>query len=174
MRLQKNTTMGKMSQTSIDGLRAFHRVIVTGMDTVFTVFKYLVFGFFGLIGLLFLLALIFGKRIIKQWEYEAEFRDESGKEFGEFDIELSRIAKEESEDSFKAKFRMRHESLEVGQRVQVFLDDALVLEGNVEKAGRIWLTEEQIVTSLSSAQQGQTCRVVWGGVERFSEQIVPD
>lgn len=144
------------------------------MDTVFTVVKYLFFGFFGLIALLFVLALLFGKRIIKQWEYEAEFRDESGREFGEFDIELSHIAKEETNDTFKAEFKMRHESLAVGQRVQVYLDDSLVLEGSVENEGRIWLKDKHIVTQLSEAQTGQVCRVVWGGVERFSEAIVPD
>ena len=109
------------------------------MDIVFTIVKYLIFGFFGLIGLLVVLALLFGKRIIKQWEFEAEFRDVKGREFGEFDIELSRIAKEETEDTFKAKFRMRHALLGAGQRVQVFLDDTLVLEGNVETEGRILL-----------------------------------
>ena len=144
------------------------------MDTVFTVVKYIVFGFFGLIGFLFVLALLFGKRIIKQWEYEAEFRDDSGKEFGEFDIEMSRIAIEQSEDTFKAEFKMRHVELAVGQRVEVFLDQSLILAGNVEKQGRVWLKEEHIVTRLSEAKQGQICRVVWGGVERFSEAIVPD
>jgi len=62
------------------------------MDFIFSILKIIFFGFFGLIGLLFLLALIFGKRIVKQWEYEAEFRDGGGREFGEFDIELSRVA----------------------------------------------------------------------------------
>ncbi len=144
------------------------------MDMIFTVIKYIVLGFFGLIGLLFVLALLFGKRIIKAWEFEAEFRDGNGREFGEFDIEMSRIAKEETEDSFKAKFRMRHPTLGAGQRVQIFLDDTLVLEGNVEKAGRIWLRNESIVTPLTTASAGQVCRVVYGGVERFSEAIVPD
>lgn len=155
-------------------LNLLHRVIVTGMDTVFTVMKNIVLGFFGLIGILFVLALLFGKRVVKQWEYEAEFRDASGKEFGEFDIELSRIAKEETEDTFKATFRMRHQSLGLGQRVEVFLDESLVLAGNVEKEGGIRLNEKHIVTKLGEASAGQICRVVWGGVEQFSEAIVPD
>ena len=144
------------------------------METLFTVVKYLFLGFFGLIGLLFVLALLFGKRVIKQWEYEAEFRDDNGREFGEFDIELSRIAKEETEDSFKATFRLRHDSLQAGQRVQVFLDDALVMEGSVERSGRVRLGEEHIKTRLTTASAGQTCRVVYGGLERFSEAIVRD
>ena len=144
------------------------------MDAIFSVIKIIFLGFFGLIGLLFVLALIFGKRIVKQWDFEAEFRDEQGKEFGELDIELSRIAKKETEDTFKAKFRLRHESLEKGQRVQVFLDDELILEGNVEAAGRLLLTQEHIKTELTSASAGQICRVIYGGKERFTQAIVVD
>ncbi len=152
----------------------FALCILSAMETVFTVVKYLFLGFFGLIGLLFVLALLFGKRMIKQWEYEAEFRDEKGREFGEFDIELSRLAKEEKEDSFKASFRLRHDSLQAGQRVQVFLDEILVMEGNVESAGRIGLGEEHIKTRLTAASAGQICRVVYGGIEQFSQAMVRD
>ena len=144
------------------------------MDAIISIIKIIFFGFFGLIGLLFLLALIFGKRIVKQWEFEAEFRDEQGREFGEFDIELSREAKKETEDTFKAEFQLRHKSLEQGQRVQVFLDEVLVLEGKVETAGRIRLTEDDIKIALTTASAGQTCRVVYGGIERFSQTIVED
>ncbi len=144
------------------------------MDAIFSVLKYLVFGFFGLIGLLFVLAVLFGRRIIKRREYEAKFHDDGGREFAEFDIELSRIEKQETEDSFKAKFILRHASLGAGQRVQVFLDDTLVLEGMSKKAGRIILGDEHIKTSLEAASVGQLCRVVYGGVERFSAAIVPD
>ncbi len=144
------------------------------MDAIFSILKYLVFGFFGLIGVLFVLALLFGKRIIKQWEYEAEFHDDNGREFAEFDIELSRIAKEETQDTFKAKFRLRHASLKAGQRVQVFLDDTLVLEGLSAKAGRVILGTEHIKTPLETASAGQLCRVVYGGVERFTAAIIRD
>lgn len=144
------------------------------MDTAITVFKYILIGFFGLIGVLFLLALLFGKRIVKQWEFEAEFRDENGREFGEFDIELSRIAKEEMEDTFKASFSMKHPSLASGQRVQVFLDEHLVMEGAVETEGRIRLSQEHIKRELSTASAGQTCRIVFGGVEQFTQVIVRD
>jgi hypothetical protein len=144
------------------------------MDAVFSVIKYIVFGFFGLIGALFLLALLFGKRVIKRWEYEAEFHDENGREIAEFDIELSRIAKQETEDTFKAEFKLRHPSLEAGQRVQVFLDDTLVLEGTSKHAGRILLGAEHIKTPLDAASEGQLCRVVYGGVERFTASIVRD
>lgn len=135
---------------------------------------YVLYGFFGFLLLIFVLALLFGKRIKKKWEYEADFRDAGGREFGEFDIELSRIEKEEPDFSFKAKFKLRHESLAAGQRVQVYLDDLLVMEGAVESAGRIYLKDAAIVNGVSEAREGQVCRVVYGGRERFAEPIRPD
>lgn len=144
------------------------------MDLLFSIVKYLLLGFFGLIAVLFVLALIFGKRVVKQWEYEAEFRDENGREFGEFDIELSRIAKDETADTFKAEFKLRHASLEKGQRVQVFLDDVLVMEGNCENSGRILLGKDHVRTQLETAAAGQVCRIIYGGREQFSQPIVRD
>ncbi len=96
-------------------------------DFVLTVFKYIGLGFL----LLIVFALVFGKRVKKKWEYEAEFRDEAGREFGEFDIELSQIQKQEPGYTLKAEFHMRHELLGHLQTVQVFLDDLLMLEGEV-------------------------------------------
>jgi len=144
------------------------------MDTLFSIVVYILYGFFGFLLLLFLLAMLFGKRIKKKWEFEAEFRDDNGREFGEFDIEMSRIAKDEPEFSFKAKLKLRHQSLETGQRVQVYLDELLVMEGKVETAGRILLREEAIVNEATEAKAGQVCRVVYGGLERFSQAIRPD
>ena len=144
------------------------------METVFDTIKSLFLGFFGLVGLLFVLTLIFGKRVIKQWEFEANFNDEKGREFGEFDIELSRLAKEESVDTLKASFRMRHPTLESGQRVQVFLEDQLVMEGSVSETGRIRLRNEHLVNEPKDPAVGQVCRVVYGGQERFRSPLVPD
>jgi len=89
--------------------------------------------------LLIVFALVFGKRVKKKWEYEAEFRDEAGREFGEFDIELSQIQKQEPGYTLKAEFHMRHELPGHLQTVQVFLDDLLMLEGEVTHAGRVRL-----------------------------------
>ena len=144
------------------------------MDTLFTIVLYILYGFFGFLLLLFVLTLLFGKRIKKQWEFEAEFRDEKGREIGEFDIEMSRIEKGEPDFSFKAKFRLRHESLETGQRVRVYLDKLLIMEGTVVTAGRIYLKQEAVVTEATEASAGQVCRVVYGGLERFAEPIRPD
>ena len=144
------------------------------MEIVFTLLKYVIFGFFGLLGLLIVAAILFGDRIIKKWEYEAEFRNADGREFGEFDIELSRVEKKEPEFSLKAKFRMRHDSLKLHSTVQVFLDDLLVLEGMVKNAGRIFLTRDDLQNNIEDAQAGQLCRVVCGGNELFAEELVPD
>lgn len=144
------------------------------MDILFSIVMYILFGFFGLLFVLFVLALLFGKRIRKRWEYEAEFRDESGREFGEFDIEMSRIEKEEPDFTFKADFKLRHESLEVGQRVQVYLDRQLIMEGVVETEGRIYLKQDAVVGAVKDASAGQLCRVVYGGLEHFAEPIRPD
>lgn len=144
------------------------------MDALFSIVLYTVYAFFGFLLFLFILALLFGKRIRKKWEFEAEFRDNSGREFGEFDIEMSRIEKEEPEFSFKAEFKLKHESLKAGQLVQVYVDNLLVMEGNVRTAGRIRLQQDAIVNEATEASSGQVCRVVYGGLERFSAPIRPD
>ena len=145
------------------------------MELLFTIVKYAFLGFFGLLGLLVVGALLFGKRMITKWEYEAEFRDGSGREFGEFDIEMSRIEKDEPEFSLKAEFRMRHAALTLHKTVQVFLDDVLVLQGMVTSAGRIRLTHrENLQNRISDAAEGQVCRVVCGGTELFREALVVD
>ena len=143
------------------------------MEMLFSIVMYVLFGFFGLLLLLFILAILFGKRIEKLWEYEADFRGADGREFGEFDFERSRIAKEEAEHSFKAKFKMRHESLAAGVRVQVYLDDALVMQGNVTEAGRIYLRNEAVVNEIDDPREGQVCRVIFGGREQFLRRSSP-
>ena len=144
------------------------------METLFSIVLYIIYGFFGFLLLLFVLAVLFGKRIKKQWEYEAEFRDAAGREFGEFDFESSRVEKEEPEFSFKAKFKLCHDSLEAGQVVQVYLDNLLVMQGNVAQAGRIYLRDDAVVNEVGEPRKGQICRVVYGGQERFSAPIRPD
>ncbi len=144
------------------------------METLFSIVLYIIYGFFGLIFFLFILALLFGKRIKKLWEYEAEFCDASGREFGEFDFEMSKIVNEEAEYRFKARFRMRHESIGKGQMIQVFLDDLLVMQGNATHEGRIYLKEKAVLNAIEEPDAGQVCRVVWGGIEQFRAPIKPD
>ena len=144
------------------------------METLFDILKLLFFGFFGLILLLVVLALLFGKRIRKQWEFEADFRDASGREFGEFEIELSRIEKEESDYTLKAKFRMRHASLTKHAVVQVYIENTLVLEQMVETEGRVFVLRAQLLNPVDQVSAGQMCRVLVGGTEIASAEFHPD
>jgi len=144
------------------------------MEILFSVLGNLVYGLFGLLLLLFLLALLFGRRIRKRWEFEAEFRDRYEREFGEFDMELSRVGKQESGYSFKARFRMRHESLERGQAIEIYLDDTLVMRGTVTRPGRVFLRDKAVMNAVTDPREGQVCRVVWGGIERFRAPILRD
>lgn len=143
-------------------------------ETVFDVLVYVVFGFVGFILLLFLLAIIFGKRVVKKWEYEANFYDEKKRELGEFDIELKKFAKEEGDFKLEAKFKLKHSALMQGRVVQVYLDDILVMEGIVEKEGRIYLKNEHLKSEVESPESGQICRVMCSSVELCSEAIKKD
>ncbi len=144
------------------------------MDLVFTVVKYIFMGLFGFVALAIVLALLFGKRIKKRWEFEAEFHDASGREFGEFDMELSRIEKEERDYRFKAKLRMRHDSLQPHDTVRVLVADQTILEGMVEKAGRVFLGNDHIRNTVEAPAAGQLCRVMVGSVELANATLVRD
>ena len=145
------------------------------MELIFNVIKYMMFGFVGFIAVLVLLGILFGKRVVRKWEYEAEFRDASGREFGELDIEMSRIEKDEPDFSLKAKFKMRHPALSQHQTIQVLVDDLLLLQGMVAAAGRIRLNHrEHLQNAVADVTAGQRCRVVAGGRTLFEESLVPD
>jgi hypothetical protein len=144
------------------------------MEILFAPLEYVLLGFFGLLVVLIVIVLLFGKRVRKRWKYEAEFRSLGGEEFGEFSLAVSRIGKDEPEYSFKAAFRLRHESLEEGLLVQLYLDDLLVMQGKVEKAGRIHLKNAAPRNQATNPEVGRVCRVVWGGIEHFRASIKPD
>ena len=144
------------------------------MDSIVTFIVYGIFGLFGLLGILIVFALLFGKRVSKQWEFEAEFRDERGREFGEFEIELSQIEKEEPVPTVKAELQMRHDSLQLHKTVQAYVGDRLLLEGTVTRAGRIRIERRMGEGDAGSVSAGQTCRIVIGGSERFSEPLRRD
>lgn len=144
------------------------------MDVIFTILKYSIFGFFGLILVLIVLALLFGRRVRKQWEYEAEFRDEKGREFGEFEIESSRVEKQQADFTVKARFYLRHPGLRAQQRVQVFLEDALVMEGHVQQAGHIRLGNDHMHNVPDHVQEGQQCRIEIDTSEFASASLVRD
>lgn len=144
------------------------------MEIVFAVVKYGVLGFFALIASLFVLAVMFGKRIEKKWEYEAEFRDANRREIGEFDIELRRIPKDGTDWHLKAKLILRHPTLTAGQTVQVYLEDVLVMEGLVEKDGRVWLRDEHVCGEIKDPATGQICSIHYAGAELMAEPLYPD
>lgn len=144
------------------------------MESLFAVLKYLVFGFFGLILLLMVLAILFGKRIRTKWEYEADFLDDKGREFGEFEIEMSRIEKEEPDYTQKVKFRMRHPGLRAHASLQVYIDDLLVFEDRIEKDGRHVVMRSAPTRPVESVSSGQVCRVLVGGTELARAELRPD
>ena len=144
------------------------------MELFFDVIRFLVFGTVGLVVLLFILAILFGKRIKKKWEFEADFRDADGSEFGEFEIELSRIEKEEPDYTLKTKFRMRHAALKPHSTVQVYIEDTLVFEQMVEKEGRMFSYGNPPVNPPGEVSSGQVCRVMVGGTELASAELRPD
>lgn len=144
------------------------------MNLLFDVIKYSVFGIFALLAVLVVVTLLFGKRVRKQWEFEAEFRDASGREFGEFDIECSRIEKVEADYTVKAKLELRDEALTPGEAVRVFIDDAPVMEGTVTAAGYIRLKQEGLMPAAFDVRAGQRCIIAIGGREAYSEVLRPD
>ena len=126
---------------------------------------YAVGGFFGFIFLLFILALIFGKKVEKKWELEADFINSLGKEIGEFEIELKRYPEEQTEFELCAELFLRHDSLRVGRTIEVLLADEPVMRGYVEKHGLIRLGKQNLSADIADPKAGQTCVVRCEGVE---------
>ncbi len=144
------------------------------MEIIFDIARYVISGLFGLIMLLIIFAVLFGKRVRKEWEFEADFRDADGREFGEFEIELSRIEKEEPDYTLKAEFRMRHPALTQHATVQVYVEDTLVLEKMVETEGGMYVQKAQLVNPVDRVSEGQLCRVVVGSTEIATAEFHPD
>jgi len=144
------------------------------LEFIFDAIKYIVIGFFALLGVLIVLAILFGKRIEKKWAYEAEFMNEKGKEIGEFEISLFRYEKEQGEFQLSVDFDLKHPSLVPGNSVDVYLDNVLVLEGMVEKEGRISLGKKDLKNNLDNPQAGQKCVVKCSGIEVAAGELYPD
>lgn len=143
------------------------------MDLIASLFSFLGYGIAGLFGL-FVLAALFGKRMETKWDLEAKFRDERGRELGEFDIELRREVNKGLDWNLEASFVLRHMALELGCEVQVFLDEELVMRGEVEKVGRIRLNEGALTCDLDDPKVGQICSVRVGEDELFAEALYRD
>lgn len=149
-------------------MEAFFKLLATFFDALI----YIVMGFFGLFFLIFILAMIFGKRIIKKWEYEANFYNDNNREIGEFDIEMKKYSEEE-DFSLDAKFVLKHKELTKGSVVQVFLENVLVMEGTVENEGRVYLKNEHLKSEIENPEAGQICRVTFNTIE-LSEPLIID
>ena len=144
------------------------------METILDIIQQ---GHLLLIGLaisLFTLAMVFRKKIERQWEYEAELRDKWGSEVGELDIQMSRVCGESVEFLPGATLVFRHESLTTDQIVQVYIEDELILEGRVSKDGRVHLADGDLMSDLESVSVGQVCTVKRGGEQLAEGPLVRD
>ena len=140
------------------------------LDIILSIFKW--FGI-GLVALI-VIALIFGKRIKKKWEYEVEFRHEDFKEYGEFEVEMSKIEKEELHYTLKVEFYFRHDAVRQTLPVQVYIDDLLVLEGMPEKDGYVRMGNEHLQNTVDEPLLDKMCRVVIGDQEIVSQALKRD
>lgn len=144
------------------------------MDALSELLKYAIVVIGVVLAGLAAVLLAFGNRIRKQWEFDAEFRDAEGREFGEFEIESSAVGRGEAEFTVKARFSMRHPALVLYKRVQVLVEDTIVLEGRVSSPGQIALGPEDGRGLPDTVQAGQRCRVAIEGSELFAADLVPD
>ena len=131
---------------------------------------YMIAGFLALV----VLVIVFGKKVESRFDLEAEFLDENNKEFAEFDIKSWRYAKEAGEYQLKASFKWNDERLSVGDKVSVYLNESLVLEGTVEKKSSIRLFAKHIQNAPENAQQGDECRVLLNGNLILKQVVIDD
>ncbi len=144
------------------------------MEIIGDIFRFAGYGLGGLFVILVVITLIFGKRVIKKWEYEANIYSDKRREIGEFDIEMKKYDVEGAEFELKAKFVLRHPELTPGKVVKIFLNDELVMEGPVTDKGRIYLRNEHLISTIDDPQADQICRVMCSSVELFSEPLKAD
>ncbi len=150
------------------------------VESILGLVKNVFLGFLGLVGAVFLFVLIFGKRVEKSWEFEAEFFSHGGlKEIGEFDVEMLKFKDEEGDPTLKIKFHLRHPELKAGALAQVYLDDQLVLEGTVEEDGKVRLgiddlKDPGLKNPANPPVAGQTCSVKCSGIDIISAELLVD
>ena len=89
--------------------------------------------------------------------------DSNGREYGEFEIELSQIDKEEPEPTAKLKLQLRDPALAAGSRALVTLNDQPVFETEIKNAGRVLATETRTADAVSCPAEGDICRVLVDG-----------
>ena len=144
------------------------------METAQNLLMYGLFAFFGFIGFMVIIAMLFGHRVIKKWDFEAEFRNDKGREIAEFEIELSKVDKKETDFTLKVEFWVRHEAVRQDSLIQVYLDDELVMEGRAKEAGLARFGKEELRSNLSDPQPGQSCAIFCDGAEILREVLQKD
>lgn len=112
-----------------------------------------------------------GRRIRKRRQFGARFRDAETGEFGKFDIEISAARRRAAAFTTEARFRMRHPRLVLYKRVQVFVEDSIVLEGRVTSPGQIELGPAHLRELPDVLRRGQRCRVAIDGSELFAADL---
>ena len=135
---------------------------------------YIVGGFFGFIFLLIILTILFGKKVEKKWDLEADFLNDKGREIGEFDLELKRYPEEQTDFELVVKFFLRHDALLPGRKIEVSLRDETVMTGAVEKQGVIRLSKEHLVAEITNPAEGDICTVLCDGQEICRAVLRPD
>lgn len=135
------------------------------MDLVFSILKYIGLGLAAFIGLFIAVAVLFGKRIEKQWAFRADFMSSDGRDrTGKFEIDNRRVEGEGSDFRIRAGCKLRHPMLRSGQPVQVKAGDTVLMEGRVEQDGRVRLHDDARLENAETPQAGDTV-AVWAGGE---------
>lgn len=142
------------------------------MDLLFSIIKYFFIGLFGLVAIVVVITILFGKRVHKQWDYEAKFMN-GRSELGEFDIESYRLEDEE-DYRLEVKCVLKDPRLQPGNRIEVYLDGQLVMTGMVEKAGRVYLGKDDLLGTLDNPAAGQVCEFKCEGETWYTSSLQVD
>ena len=144
------------------------------MELIFDILIYIVVGFFGLIALFVVFAVLFGKKVEKNYDLEVEFHDEKGREFAEFDLKEWRYEKEGGEFKLSISFKWRDIHLAIGNHVEVLLESQVVLAGVVEEDGKIRLNSKHLVNKPQDPKVGQQCQIKLDGEVVLEKGLVKD
>lgn len=131
----------------------------------FDILTWLFFGAAGLFLLLVMFAIATGSKVQRDWEFEAKFRDSTGRSIGEFDIERTYVEKKEDDFSVKTELELRHAGLTVGQHLTVHIADQVVMEESVINDGSAYFEHRGVDIGTLVPALGQSCIVRVGGAQ---------
>lgn len=144
------------------------------MEIISLIFDYFLLAIASLIGFivfLVVIAILFGKKQEEQYDLEAEFVDENNREYAEFDLRSWRYAKEQGDFQLDVSFHWKDERLTTGDKVQVSLENSVILEGNVSDAGKIRLNKDNLINQPNNPKAGKICTVMLNG-DKVLEQAM--